>query len=57
MIGWSFQRLSAKYIRQQEGKKVRPPIPEPVAKLAATPVWTLEQAYRYKSLLKKLGIK
>ncbi|RKJ75246.1 hypothetical protein D7X33_17715 [Butyricicoccus sp. 1XD8-22] len=53
VIGWERARLSVKYTRQQEGKKVRPPIPEPVQMLAATPLWTLKQAEAYKKLLNK----
>lgn len=48
MIGWSNQALSMKLLRQREGRTVRNPLPEPVQILAATPVWTLEQAKDYK---------
>lgn len=53
IIGWDKARLSTKYSRQREGQKVRPPLPEPVQILAATPVWTVEQANEYKKSLKK----
>ncbi|MBE3570200.1 MAG: hypothetical protein IMW92_08845 [Bacillales bacterium] len=53
MIGWEKARLSTKYSRQQEGRKVKDPLPEPVQILAATPVWTVEQAEKYKRSLKK----
>lgn len=55
LLGWDVARLSTKYRRQQEGKKVRPPLPEPVQILASTPVWTLEQAMEYRKIVEKKG--
>lgn len=52
LLGWDKARLSTKYARQQEGKKVKNPIPEPVEILAATPVWTVKQAEEYKGNIK-----
>ncbi|MFT9848190.1 hypothetical protein [Aneurinibacillus sp. REN35] len=51
IIGWDKARLSTKYSRQRDGKKVRPPLPEPIQILAATPVWTKEQALAYKKII------
>ncbi|MCU6603795.1 hypothetical protein OCO53_25480 [Peribacillus frigoritolerans] len=48
IIGWDKMRLSTKYSRQRKGKKVRKPVPEPIQILAATPVWTLQQAKDYR---------
>jgi hypothetical protein len=48
ILGWDKARLSTKYSRQREGKKVRPLLPEPIQLLASTPIWTLEQAKGYK---------
>jgi hypothetical protein len=51
LIGWDKARLSTKYSRQKEGRKVRPLLPEPIQILAATPVWTKAQAMKFKELL------
>ena len=51
ILDWDKARLSTKWSRQQEGKKVRPPLPVPIQILAATPVWTLKQAQEYKKIL------
>lgn len=51
LLGWDKARLSTKYARQREGKKVRPVLPEPIQILAATPIWTLRQAERYKDIV------
>ncbi|MEP9408533.1 hypothetical protein ABKP09_19640 [Peribacillus frigoritolerans] len=48
IIGWDKMRLSTKYSRQRKGKKVKKPVPEPIQILAATPVWTLQQAKDYR---------
>lgn len=53
IIGWDKRRLSVKLKRQQQGMKVRPPLPEPIQILAATPVWTKQQALSYKKILDK----
>jgi hypothetical protein len=39
--------------QQQEGRKLRQPIPAPIATLSATPVWTLEQAMKFKQEINK----
>lgn len=52
-IGWDKARLSTKYSRQRNGKKVRPLLPEPIQILAATPIWTLSQAQEYKKIIQK----
>lgn len=51
ILGWDKARLSTKYSRQRDGKKVRPIIPEPIQILASTPIWTLKQAKNYKALI------
>jgi hypothetical protein len=51
IIGWDKARLSTKYSRQREGKKVRPILPEPIQILASTPLWTKAQAKNYKEKL------
>lgn len=51
IIGWDKARLSTKYSRQREGKKVRPRIPEPIQILASTPLWTKAQASKYREIL------
>ena len=53
ILGWDKARLSTKYSRQREGKKVRPLLPEPVQVLASTPIWTQKQAENYKSQIDK----
>ena len=53
ILNWDKARLSTKYSRQREGRKVRPPLPEPIQVLAATPIWTLQQAVAYKTTLEK----
>ncbi len=53
LLGWSKANLSTKFKRQREGRKVKNPLPEPVHILAATPVWTLEQAEQYKEELNR----
>lgn len=50
-LGWSKARLSKKLARQKEGSNVRPALPEPIQVLAATPIWTLEQALEFKERL------
>lgn len=50
-LGWDKARLSTKYSRQRDGRKVRPLLPEPIQVLAATPVWTKAQAIKYKDFL------
>lgn len=58
IIGWDKARLSTKYSRQKEGKKVRPVLPEPIQIVSATPIWTLEQANQYRMILSEnLSIK
>lgn len=52
ILGWSKARLSTKWNRQREGQKVRPPLPEPIQVVAATPLWTLEQALQFKKQVK-----
>lgn len=47
-IGWERVRLSKKFSRQKAGNKVFPVIPTPIQTLAATPVWTVEQAEEFK---------
>ena len=49
ILGWETARLSTKYSRQREGQKIRQPLPKPIFTLAATPVWTKEQAEAYKN--------
>ncbi|GIX59963.1 hypothetical protein BPADB04_49930 [Bacillus paranthracis] len=44
-------RLSTKFSRQRDGKKVRPLLPEPIQILASTPIWTLKQAKKYKAII------
>ncbi|PAE90887.1 hypothetical protein CHH72_00615 [Shouchella clausii] len=51
LIGWETARLSTKFARQREGKKVRPRLPEPIQILASTPIWTVRQAEAYKRKL------
>ena len=51
ILGWSTAAFSMKYSRQCEGRKVRNPLPKPIQILAATPLWTLEQAEKYKKSL------
>jgi hypothetical protein len=51
LIGWDKARLSTKFSRQREGKKVRPMIPEPIQILSATPVWTKAQVMHFKEKL------
>lgn len=51
LLGWSKANFSTKFKRQRDGKKVKNPLPEPVHILAATPVWTLEQAEKYKKTI------
>jgi len=51
IIGWQKAKLSTKYSRQRSGQKVKNPLPEPRQILAATPVWTLEQALNFKKNL------
>lgn len=51
LLGWDKARLSTKYNRQRTGRNVRPTLPEPVQVLAATPIWTLEQAQAYKRII------
>ncbi|ACA42309.1 hypothetical protein Bsph_p079 (plasmid) [Lysinibacillus sphaericus C3-41] len=53
ILGWTKAKLSTKYSRQRDGQKVKDPLPEPIQLLAATPVWTLEQAMNYKKSLSK----
>jgi len=53
MIGWEKARLSTKYSRQREGKKVKNPLPHPIQVLASSPLWTREQAKKYKEKLDK----
>lgn len=48
ILEWDKSRLSTKYSRQRIGRNVRFPLPEPIQILAATPVWTLKQAMKYK---------
>lgn len=50
ILDWDKARLSTKWSRQREGKKVRPLLPEPVQIIAATPLWTLKQALEYKKI-------
>ncbi|MDQ0271220.1 hypothetical protein [Cytobacillus purgationiresistens] len=57
VIGWDKARLSTKYARQREGKKVRPPLPVPIQVLASSPIWTLEQAQNYRIKLIRFGYK
>ncbi|MED1217399.1 hypothetical protein [Bacillus paranthracis] len=52
-MGWDKARLSTKYSRQREGRKVRQPLPEPIQILASTPIWTLDQAKKYKEILEE----
>ncbi|QUW68508.1 hypothetical protein KFQ04_28905 (plasmid) [Pseudomonas synxantha] len=51
ILGWDKARLSAKFSRQRDGKKVRPLLPNPIQILASTPVWTLKQAKKYKAII------
>lgn len=51
LIGWDKARLSTKFSRQRDGKKVRPMIPEPIQILSATPVWTKAQVMSFKEKL------
>ncbi|MCX8047398.1 MAG: hypothetical protein N3A70_11060 [Anoxybacillus gonensis] len=52
LLGWDKARFATKWRRQREGQKVRPPLPTPIQIVAATPLWTLDQALQYKKLLK-----
>ncbi|MCE0555144.1 hypothetical protein LQK80_35660 [Bacillus thuringiensis] len=50
ILGWDKARLSTKFSRQRDGKKVRPLLPEPIQILASTPIWTLKRK-KYKAII------
>ncbi|MEK5217721.1 hypothetical protein [Psychrobacillus sp. FSL H8-0487] len=51
IVGWKPAKLSTKFSRQLKGMKVKNPLPQPIAILAATPVWTKQQVEEYKRSL------
>lgn len=53
LLGWSKERFNMIWHRQKEGKNVRMPLPEPVAILAVTPVWTRAQAEEFIRLVQE----
>lgn len=56
ILGWTKQRLGMMYARQQRGDNVKRPLPEPIKKVAATPLWTIHQAESYKINLEVRGL-
>lgn len=52
LLCWSRANFSTKFKIQWDEGKVKNQLSEPVHIYAATPVWTLEQAEKYKKLLK-----
>lgn len=54
ILEWKPAKLSTKFSRQQNGMKVKNPLPEPIAVLAATPVWTKQQVEEYKRSLESV---
>lgn len=48
IIGWEVAKLSTRLKRQQEGVISKYPLPEPIQVIAASPIWTKEQALDYK---------
>lgn len=47
-VGVKKTTIHKKLSSQDNGVKVKRRLPEPVARLKATPVWTIEQAILYK---------